>query len=710
MTSCTNISTEIAALRADIAALNNKFATKQDLINLENKLFDKYSVLENRVSILESKISKIDILENLINSLKNLFKFIQELAEKAVLLAGEALKKAADAIGEALMGKAVAAEAKGMSNNANTNANDARNLGEKARDEAGNALIKAGEAIQATKPILPLQRRVEVLEAEYSDFRRELNITFEIAEGAMQLATRNTEAILVVRQTANLALADADDARRTVDYLYPKVIATETKVNTLEADVSWMKLQIIGINALITGIQGEIFLIQGQIVGLLQADLMMGYQIVSINMNITRLDGEVLKTFNVAKQALSSSENAVDKANRLSNKVYQLDGQVTIITNQVSDLWYVVSGLEIRINRIRPIINNYYPTKYQTIIQPKETIILRPYPVPQPIYTTFIQPTQYREVHTRTIQLQPIQTTIIKPTEIRTLREVKTLEKTIVERPYPVPQPIYYTNTIVENKYNTIRETLPLQTIQNNITNTIVKPTEIRTIQTRTEIREVEMIRWIDIQVETISCELQSGNWTPQSTYINVKVMATTTGNEIAKIQNQFAEIAKANRELCLAKNKDEQECSIAVPDMWLIRPEHLRPQVVYTFSEINDQGKDIGKQNYSIIVPHHVPSKPPALPRYKKGNYEIIFVLKDNSKITIHSLDKFEGIKMLNAIKKQIIPEYLKGSYISKSEILNLPDDRKLKEIRVKNVSATYWENGRKTDEGKPKWKVKYD
>ncbi|MBO1050399.1 MAG: collagen-like protein [Dolichospermum sp. DEX182a] len=216
-------------------------------------------------------------------------------------------------------------------------------------------------------------------------------------------------------------------------------------------------------------------------------------------------------------------------------------------------------------------------------------------------------------------------------------------------------------------------------------------------------------IKWQTIEVPVIVCTFKDGAWTPETSKQTINIIATDTGNEAEKIFNLYEEIKKANVGLCLAKNKKEEtdkECCIAVPDMWLIRPEHSRSQVCYSFAEVDSTNNIIGSPKYSIIIPHHIPSKPNTpLSIYQKGNFELIYVLRDNSKITIHGFNQSENLKILEEIKLRIIPEYLNGAYLSKnSEIF---PKTPLQTIRVKCTRAVYWSEGRKNN--KPDWVKKF-
>lgn len=148
------------------------------------------------------------------------------------------------------------------------------------------------------------------------------------------------------------------------------------------------------------------------------------------------------------------------------------------------------------------------------------------------------------------------------------------------------------------------------------------------------------------------------------------------------------------------------ENLALATPDSWLIRPEHHRPQMIVQFGEMLGN-KKVGSPKYPLTIPHPKPSKPnkSAIPAYKKGNWEIIFVLKDNSKITIHALNEIEGMKVLNAAKALVLPDYVNGGYLSKSGkvITKTP----LEQITVTPKMAKYFPDGRKSQ--KPEWIVKF-
>ncbi|MHC5860735.1 hypothetical protein [Nostoc sp.] len=202
-------------------------------------------------------------------------------------------------------------------------------------------------------------------------------------------------------------------------------------------------------------------------------------------------------------------------------------------------------------------------------------------------------------------------------------------------------------------------------------------------------------MNFINISVPTFSgnCD-SSGN--PVFGNQSVAVIAGTESSELLKFQE-------------LAQIKGAAVCNIdvaGIPDSWLIRPEYHRPQVIYQFAEIDSSGNIIGAPKYPITVPHHISTKPDdALPNYKRGNWEIIYVLKDNSKVTIHSFDEDNGMTLLNAIKLRITPSYLDGAYLSKSCLVVTDTD--IAQITVKNRMAKYYSTG--TKNALPDWLAKW-
>ena len=144
-------------------------------------------------------------------------------------------------------------------------------------------------------------------------------------------------------------------------------------------------------------------------------------------------------------------------------------------------------------------------------------------------------------------------------------------------------------------------------------------------------------------------------------------------------------------------------------PDGWLLRPEYHRPQGIYQFVEIDNAGKVIGSPMYRITIPHHKPAKVDShkapIPNYERGSWEIIYVLKDNSRITIHSKDEKNGLLILEAAKALVESSYLVGAYQSKSCLVK--SDNLIAEITVKCRMAKFYSTGCLTV--LPDWIVKW-
>ncbi|MEH2371766.1 hypothetical protein [Nostoc sp.] len=132
-------------------------------------------------------------------------------------------------------------------------------------------------------------------------------------------------------------------------------------------------------------------------------------------------------------------------------------------------------------------------------------------------------------------------------------------------------------------------------------------------------------------------------------------------------------------------------------PDGWLIRPEYHRPQGIYQFVEVDSTGKVIGSPKYRITIPQHKPQKlqltQAPIPNYERGSWEIIYVLKDNSRITIHSKDEENGLLVLKAAKTLVDSAYLVGAYQSKSCLVK--PSSSIAEITVKCRMAKFYSTG---------------
>lgn len=208
-------------------------------------------------------------------------------------------------------------------------------------------------------------------------------------------------------------------------------------------------------------------------------------------------------------------------------------------------------------------------------------------------------------------------------------------------------------------------------------------------------------IFWSDVEVNIVKCELKDGEYTPTLEPKVIKVLSTKDGSEVLKTQLEFKELEKINT--CICKLKNEQAIAV-LPLGYQIRPEGDRPQLILQCGEVTKDG-NIKSAKYPISIPHFkgYKLKESPLKEYVKGNFEYILVLKDNSRITIHTINEKEAEKVIQQLKKIIKPEYVVGSY-GKGGFLHRKE--KIKEIKVKPKIAKYFSKGQK--DTNPDWIVR--
>ncbi|MDZ8136322.1 MAG: hypothetical protein RM049_13600 [Nostoc sp. DedQUE04] len=152
-------------------------------------------------------------------------------------------------------------------------------------------------------------------------------------------------------------------------------------------------------------------------------------------------------------------------------------------------------------------------------------------------------------------------------------------------------------------------------------------------------------------------------------------------------------------------------DVTAAMPLSFQIRHEGDTPQMIIQFAERKSaaNGNKPAKYDsakYPITVPHWKGGQndKPALPPYKKGNWEGILVLADNTKVTINAQNESECIKILNAIKPWIDSKMLEGSYFKGGKITT---KEPIKETQVYPKYGRYFGKGQKN--GKPDWRVDF-
>lgn len=228
------------------------------------------------------------------------------------------------------------------------------------------------------------------------------------------------------------------------------------------------------------------------------------------------------------------------------------------------------------------------------------------------------------------------------------------------------------------------------------------KPTEIDYRLIKKIVDQTLKEQKFAIEVPICKCELNSKTkkWTPKTDVVNMEVFATSQ-LQAYQLAQLHLENARQAADLCLARNAEEPIA--AIPQSWQIRHEGGKPQLVIHCAEKKEDG-NYDSAKYPITVPHwkgKVTDKP-SLPPYKKGNWEGILVLADNTKVTINAANEAECTKILNAIKPWINSEMLKGSYFKGGKI-----NVNIKQTQVKAMYGRYFSLGQKN--GKPDWRVDF-
>lgn len=211
-------------------------------------------------------------------------------------------------------------------------------------------------------------------------------------------------------------------------------------------------------------------------------------------------------------------------------------------------------------------------------------------------------------------------------------------------------------------------------------------------------------IFWVDLIVPTVVCSVdQDGYWFPITTNQSIQVIATLKGNEIAKTQIQFEELAKANTSLCLAKNiyPSESDCVLTLPERYQIPIDGQIPQLICVFREVREDNT-WGERMYPMTIPHPKSSVPPTtrpLPDYKKGSWELMLTLKDNTKVFVNAVSMAEANTMVDYIKPLIADNFLENSF----QKIGQRKGQQLLELKVRVFKVDYFEKG--TKNAKPTW-----
>lgn len=190
--------------------------------------------------------------------------------------------------------------------------------------------------------------------------------------------------------------------------------------------------------------------------------------------------------------------------------------------------------------------------------------------------------------------------------------------------------------------------------------------------------------------------------------------------NEQLRLKRDFAEdgamtccpeIDYRKIQAIIAEEVKKLDVTAAIPLSFQIRHEGDTPQMVIQCAQRKSAANGntparYDSAKYPITVPHWKGGQndKPSLPPYKKGNWEGILVIADNSKVTINAQNESECIKILNAIKPWIDSKMLKGSYFKGGKIVT---EEPIKQELVYPKYGRYFANGQKNN--KPDWRVDF-
>jgi TolA-binding protein len=170
------------------------------------------------------------------------------------------------------------------------------------------------------------------------------------------------------------------------------------------------------------------------------------------------------------------------------------------------------------------------------------------------------------------------------------------------------------------------------------------------------------------------------------------------TTRQVSVIQGtELAESTNADTLANIASQKCKECNAIAtVPEWWQVRPEAGRKQAVLVFKELKDDGT-IGNDPYAITIPHCTLTMAPnasPLPTYKKGDYQGVLFLKDNSKLIVNCFDADEVQRVITALSTVIDSAYLQGA----TQTIGRHKNKPFKKIKVKAQELHFYPTGAKS------------
>jgi hypothetical protein len=140
----------------------------------------------------------------------------------------------------------------------------------------------------------------------------------------------------------------------------------------------------------------------------------------------------------------------------------------------------------------------------------------------------------------------------------------------------------------------------------------------------------------------------------------------------------------------------DPVECVATVPEWWQVRFEGGIEQLILSYRELRSDGT-IGKDWYPITIPHPkstVSTTARLTTNYRKGNWQILLILNDNSKVILNAFDELTGLAFM---RTQLIP-LIDPAYLTKSKLktAHFPDSG-FTELVVTHKNTDYFATGQR-------------
>lgn len=204
----------------------------------------------------------------------------------------------------------------------------------------------------------------------------------------------------------------------------------------------------------------------------------------------------------------------------------------------------------------------------------------------------------------------------------------------------------------------------------------------------------------VDVPIATCKFNEQKQEWEPKIEFTTLDFFATSK-NQAEQMAQIHVENAKQAAELCVNRNK-ESEVYASVPDWWQTRS-FQKSQLAIQYAENLGDGK-LSRSRWCLHIPHYRygESHKPSFPSYQKGNFMGVQVLSDNSKIIVWCSSKPECLRVINALKQYVDPNFLQG--IEKPRVTE--SNSVLKKVSVVPVLCQFFPDGQKNTV--PQWSKK--